>query len=134
MDSPDAYLLAQMIDEKPNYCVWLTEIGVAIRTGNSGNYSRNDYALVSVNDYGTGDMYGLIRGRVIGDSNEKFSKESSRHDCIRAFAESTVEPVYARQEEETKELSPVLLRLLLRRQYLRYRLLLSLLRIFLYQC
>jgi hypothetical protein len=46
--------------------------------------------------------------------NESFDEKAARHDCIRAFAESTDVPVYQRPEEDTSELSPILLRLLLR--------------------
>jgi len=46
--------------------------------------------------------------------NESFDEKAARHDCIRAFAESTTIPVYQRPEEDTSELSPILLRLLLR--------------------
>jgi hypothetical protein len=48
------------------------------------------------------------------DLNESFDEKAARHDCIRAFAESTTIPVYQRPEEDTSELSPILLRLLLR--------------------
>jgi hypothetical protein len=48
------------------------------------------------------------------DTDLTFDEKSARHDCIRAFADSTEVPVYKKAEEETGELNPVLLRVLLR--------------------
>ena len=94
MDTEGSYMLATVIDEQPKYCAWLTE------------------------SYGKGTFYGLMRGVVLEDLtedlNESFDEKAARHDCIRAFAESTTIPVYQRPEEDTSELSPILLRLLLR--------------------
>ena len=114
MDSPDSYTVAMLIDERPNYSTWLTETGVAVRTNIAEDYNRGDFAKISIHEYATGQQYGIIRGHVIGMADDDFEEETARHDCIRAFAESTEAPVYAKPEEETKELSPVLLRLLLR--------------------
>lgn len=118
MDDDDSYMLAKLIDEHLNYCAWLTETGVAIRTEGKGAYRHGDYAFVSVTEYGKGSFYGLIRGKVREDLSEglsdSFDEKSARHDCIRAFAESTEVPVLKKPEEETGELNPVLLRVLLR--------------------
>ena len=114
MDSPDSYTVAMLIDERPNYSTWLTETGVAVRTNSSEDYNRGDFAKISIHEYSTGAQYGIIRGHIIGVADDYFEEETARHDCIRAFAESTEAPVYTKPEEETKELSPVLLRLLLR--------------------
>ena len=114
MDSDDSYMLAMVIDEQSKYNVWLTESGVAVRTEGTGHYHHGDYAFISISEYGSGKYYGLIRGFMKDDTDETFDEKSARHDCIRAFAESTPAPVYLKQEEDTAELSPVLLRLLLR--------------------
>ncbi len=114
MDSDDSYMLAMVIDEQPKYNAWLTESGVAVRTEDTGHYHHGDYAFIAISEYGNGKYYGLIRGFVKDDTDETFDEKSARHDCIRAFAESTPAPVYLKQEEDTAELSPVLLRLLLR--------------------
>ena len=118
MDTDGSYMLATLIDEQKNYCAWLTESGVAIRVEGQSHYHRGDFAFISVKEYGKGKFYGLIRGIIREDLsdelNEIFDEKSARHDCIRAFAESTMPPVYQRPEEDTAELSPVLLRLLLR--------------------
>lgn len=110
----DGYVLAKLIDEQKNYCAWLTETGVAIRIEEIGRHRRGDYAFICVNEYGSGKYYGLIRGYVKDDAAETFDEKTVRHDCIRAFAESTETPIYQKPEEETGELSPVLLRLLAR--------------------
>ena len=57
---------------------------------------------------------GVVLEDLTEDLNESFDEKAARHDCIRAFAESTTIPVYQRPEEDTSELSPILLRLLLR--------------------
>ena len=118
MDTEGSYMLATVIDEQPKYCAWLTESGVAVRTEGSGKYHHGDFAFISIKEYGKGTFYGLMRGVVLEDLtedlNESFDEKAARHDCIRAFAESTTIPVYQRPEEDTSELSPILLRLLLR--------------------
>ena len=118
MDTDGSYMLATLIDEQRNYSAWLTESGVAVRVEGQSHYHHGDFAFLSVREYGKGKFYGLIRGIIREDLsdelNEIFDEKSARHDCIRAFAESTVPPVYQRPEEDTAELSPVLLRLLLR--------------------
>jgi hypothetical protein len=114
MDSDSSYMLAKLIDEQNNYCAWLTESGVAVRIGEVGQYRHGDYAFIGIKEYGSGKYYGLIHGYVDGDTDETFDEKSARHDCIRAFVDSTEVPTYKKPEEETGELSPVLLRLLLR--------------------
>lgn len=118
MDTEGSYMLATVIDEQPKYCAWLTESGIAVRTEGSGKYHHGDFAFISIKEYGKGTFYGLMRGVVLEDLtedlNESFDEKAARHDCIRAFAESTDVPVYQRPEEDTSELSPILLRLLLR--------------------
>jgi hypothetical protein len=114
MGGDDDYMLATLIDEQKNYCAWLTESGVAIRIEGTGKYHHGDFAFITIKEYGSGKFYGLMRGRIKDDTTETFDEKSARHDCIRAFAESTQPPVYQRPEEDTAELSPVLLRLLLR--------------------
>ena len=105
---------AKLIDEKPAYTVWFTNIGVAVQVEGSSPYHRGEYANITINEFCTGKRLGLIKGYIAGDAQENFSESSVRHDCIRTFAEFTEQPVYKRPEEDTAELSPVLLRLLLR--------------------
>ena len=107
-------MTSKLIDEKPAYTVWLTNIGVAVQVEGSSPYRRGDYANITVNEFCTGKRLGLIKGYIAGDAKETFSESSARHDCIRVFAEYTEPPVYQRPEEDTAELSPVLLRLLFR--------------------
>lgn len=118
MESDESYMLATLIDEQKNNCAWLTESGVAVRVEGQSQYHHGDFAFISVSEYGNGKYYGLIKGIIREDLNEElneiFDEKSARHDCIRAFAESTKVPIYQRPEEDTAELSPVLLRLLLR--------------------
>ena len=116
MDTDESYMLATVIDEQPKYCAWLMESGVAVRTEGAGKYHHGDFAFISITEYGKGQYYGLLRGVVLEDLteglSETFDEKTARHDCIRAFAESTEIPVFQRPEEDTAELSPVLLRLL----------------------
>ena len=105
---------AKLIDEKPAYTVWLTNIGVAVQVEGTSPYHRGEYACITVNEFCTGKHFGLIKGYIAGDAQENFSESSVRHDCIRTFAEFTEQPVYKRPEEDAVELSPVLLRLFLR--------------------
>ncbi len=107
-------LLAKLIDERPNYNTWLTDTGVAVRTNTSDHHHRGDFVMISIHEYGSGPQYGIIRGYISDETDEHFEEETARHDCIRAFAESTEMPIYQKPEEETGELSPVLLRLLVR--------------------
>ena len=107
-------LLAKLIDERPNYSTWLTDTGVAVRTNTSDHHHRGDFVMISIHEYGSGPQYGIIRGHISDETDEHFEEETARHDCIRAFAESTEMPIYQKPEEETGELSPVLLRLLVR--------------------
>ena len=110
----DSYTLATVIDVQDNYSAWLTEDGVAVRIEGTNDYHHGDFAFIAIKEYGSGKYYGLIRGYVKEDSDETFDEKSARHDCIRAFAESTEVPVLKKPEEETGELNPILLRVLLR--------------------
>jgi len=114
MDDEDSYFLAMVIDEQLGYSSWLTQTGVAVRISGTSNYHRGDTAFITIYEFCSGKQYGLMRGRILEDTDEKFSEQAARHDCIRAFAEMTEPPVYQREEEDTRELSPVLLRLMLR--------------------
>ena len=106
-------MTAKLIDEKPNYTEWLTEIGVAICVDGKCDYRRGEYATIAISEFGTGKFYGLIHGFIKKDTDETFDEKTARHDCIREFAEFTQPPIYQHPEEDTAELSPVLLRLLL---------------------
>jgi len=121
MDDDNSYMLATLIDEQPRSYAWLTESGVAVRTDNTGEYRHGDFAFISIKEYCTGKAYGMMIGYVREDKsrnlNDTFDEKAARHDCIRAFAEQTEPPVYQRPEEDTAELSPVLLRLLSRLLY-----------------
>ena len=114
MDGDDSYILAMLIDTQSKYSAWLTETGVAVRIEGTCEYHHGAFAFITIKEYGSGKFYGLIRGCIKEETNESFDEKTARHDCIRAFAESTDVPVFKRPEEDTAELSPVLLRLLLR--------------------
>ena len=72
--------LAMVIDEQPNYLGWLTDSGVAVRTDVKGHYHHGDFAFISINDYGKGSYYGLIRGFVREDLSDDL-KLVRREDC-----------------------------------------------------
>ena len=106
--------LAKMIDEKPSYYEWITENGIAMQTKNNGLCQKGDFALLSVNRYGTGNFYGKIDAIIEEMSDNSFDEKTARHDCIRAFLEATEAPKPVQVEEEAGELSPVIIRLLIR--------------------
>ena len=109
--------LAKLIDEKPGYYGWINEFGIAMYTPNTGEFSRGDFAILSGLIYEQGKYFGKIDARILRLSNEEFDEKTVRHDCIRAFAEDTPVPVFAKPEEETSELSPIILSLLLRQLF-----------------
>ena len=106
--------LSKLIDERPTSYGWLNSFGIAFYTPNTGQYSRGEFAVLSVKSYGKGDYYGKIDAAIEEGSDEQFDEQAVRHDCIRAFAERTQPPVAPKTEEEMGELSPVVIRLLLR--------------------
>ena len=106
--------LSKLIDERPTSYGWLNSFGIAFYTPNTGQYSRGEFAVLSVKSYGKGDYYGKIDAVIEEGTDEQFDEQTVRHDCIRAFAERTQPPVVSKTEEEMGELSPVIIRLLLR--------------------
>ena len=109
--------LALLIDERPNYYGWINEFGIAMHTQNMAGFGRGDFAILNGVTYGSGKYYGKIDARVLKLSNEHFDEKTVRHDCIRAFAEETEPPVYEAPEEDTSELSPVIISLLMRQMF-----------------
>ena len=105
--------LAKLIDEKPEYYGWITASGIAMYTPNSGQYQRGDFAWLEVKGYGQGKYFGKIDATILESSDESFDEKQVRHDCIRAFAEMTKAPEISKEEEDTNELSPAVLALLL---------------------
>jgi hypothetical protein len=112
--SDNNLFLSKLIDERPTMYGWINDFGIAFYTANTGQYSRGEYAILSVKSYGKGAYYGKIDATIEEDSDEQFDEKTARHDCIRAFAEKTQVPVTERPEEEMAELSPTVIRLLLR--------------------
>ena len=104
--------LCKLIDERTDFCGWINELGVAFSTPNTGKYARGDYAYLSVKNYGKDAKYGKIYAKIDEGSEETFDEKTVRHDCIREFATHTEVPDYKKEEEETGELSPTILRLL----------------------
>jgi len=109
--------LALLIDERPNYFGWINEFGIAMHTQNTSGFGRGDFAILNGVTYGTGKYYGKIDARVLKLSNEKFDEKTVRHDCIRAFAEDTEPPIYEVTEDDTSELSPLIISLLMRQMF-----------------
>lgn len=110
--------LAKVIDVNPSYCGWINYLGIAMYTKNTGEFQKGDFALLSVESYGSGKQYGKINAVVEGITEESFIEKEVRQDCIRAFAESTPLPVSEKAEEDTGgEISPYVIRLLLRQMY-----------------
>ena len=113
-DDEDGVFLSKLIDEKPSFYVWLNECGIAMYTSNTGEYRHGQFAKLKLKRFGSGKQYGKIDGIIAEGTDESFDESGARHDCIRAFAESTAAPIAIQKEEETKTFSPVLLRLLIR--------------------
>lgn len=109
--------LALLIDERPNYFGWINEFGIAMHTQNTAGFSRGDFAILNGATYGSGKYYGKIDAHVLKLSNERFDEKTVRHDCIRAFIEESPRPVYAQPEEESSELKPVIISLLLKQMF-----------------
>lgn len=108
----DNLFLCKLIDERPNFYGWINSLGIAFFTASVGRYSRGNFALLSVKGYGKGAKYGKIDAIIEEDSDDMFDETMARHDCIREFATQTVVPDSKKEEEETGELSPTILRLL----------------------
>ena len=117
--------LAMMIDERPNYCGWINEFGIAMYTPNTKGFSRGDFAILSGLKYAKGNYYGKIDARVLRLSNERFDEKTVRHDCMRAFAEETPPPIYKKTEEDASELSPMVINLLMKQLFAYQRTLLK---------
>ena len=111
-EEEDNLFLCKLIDERPNFYGWINSLGIAFFTASVGRYSRGDFALLSVKGYGKGAKYGKLDAIIEDDSDDMFDETMARHDCIREFATQTVVPDSKKEEEETGELSPTILRLL----------------------
>ncbi len=111
-EEEDNLFLCKLIDERPNFYGWINSLGIAFFTASVGRYSRGNFALLSVKGYGKGAKYGKIDAIIEEDSDDMFDETMARHDCIREFATQTVVPDSKKEEEETGELSPTILRLL----------------------
>ena len=111
-EEEDNLFLCKLIDERPNFYGWINSLGIAFFTASVGRYSRGNFALLSVKGYGKGAKYGKIDAIIEDDSDDMFDETMARHDCIREFATQTVVPDSKKEEEETGELSPTILRLL----------------------
>lgn len=109
--------LAKLIYIKPNYCGWINEFGVGMFTKNTNEFERGDFAILSVVKYHQGSYYGKIDADVIKLANDVFDEKQVRNDCIRTFAEETPAPVFTNPEEESSELSPIILSLLIKQMY-----------------
>ena len=109
--------LCKLIDDKQKRFGWISRDGVAFYTDKSDQYKKGDFAMLQVKRYGKGTFYGVIDADIVGESYDSFDERSARHDCIRAFAEYTEEPVYETKEEENDEMHGNILSLLLRQMY-----------------
>lgn len=109
--------LCKLIDDKPKRFGWLSERGVAFYSDWSEQYKKGDFAMLQVKRYGKGSFYGVIDADILEASYDSFDERTIRHDCIRAFAEETPEPVYKKEEEDNDEMHANVLSLLLRQMY-----------------
>lgn len=109
--------LCKLIDDKNKKFGWLNQYGIAIYSDSDPKYKKGDYADLQIKSYGKGQFYGAINATIYGDTNDTFDEQQVRHDCIRAFAESTEMPEYVVEKESSSELSPIVLRLLLRQLF-----------------
>ena len=107
-------MTAKLLDEKPAYTVWLTKIGVAVQVEGPCTYHRGDYAAITIDEFCDGNRLGLIKGYISGEAEDYFDVSVVRKECIRTFTDYVDVPEERAPDEDTEELSPVLLRLLLR--------------------
>ena len=100
--------------------IWGIEAGFDVQKdpcntlGVFASYRRGDYATITINEFCDGNRFGLIKGHISGEAEDYFNENVVRKECIRTFTESIDVPEEQAQGEETEELSPVVLRLLLR--------------------
>lgn len=120
-DTKDNYgteeeMLAKLIDEKTGFCGWINERGIAVHTKNTGQYSKDDLAILRIVKYNTGSYWGKMDAEVVADANDndELNEKEVRRDCIRDFAESTPAPAKRMEEEEQTFLNPIVLKLLFR--------------------
>lgn len=109
--------LCKLIDDKSKRQGWINSYGVAFYADSNPTYKKGDFALLEITNYGKGASYGAINAKIYGDTSDSFDERTIRKECIRAFAEDTEEPVFKKEEEVLEELSPNVLRLLLRQLF-----------------
>lgn len=107
-------MTAKLIDKKDAYTEWITKIGVVVQVEGPCDYHLGDYADITIDEFYEGNRLGLIKGYISGEAEDYFDEHVVRKECIRTFTESIDAPEEQTPEEETEELSPVVLRLLLR--------------------
>lgn len=113
-DDCDHTVRAKLIDIRSNKYIWLTDLGIAVYTSAEEDYQRGDFALVTITNTGTGKFHGMINGCIDAPCDEDFDDKLARHECIEAFTETEDALELQKPQNEDGQLSPVLLKLLLR--------------------
>ena len=110
-------VLCKLIDVKNHQCGWITDMGIGIYSPNDGTFESktdNVFAYLRITRYGTGNKYGKIDAEFLEITDESFVESDIRHDCITAFAEKTKKPDTAAEDEDSRQIDPLLLSILVR--------------------
>lgn len=125
-DAKDIYgagedMLAKLIDVKPNqHYGWINNSGIAVFTKYTGEYEIGDLAWLHINQY---QQQGKYRGKIDAEienkaeETEEFDEKMYRHECIRAFAESTQTPE-KKNDEDFVYMNHFVLKLLFRQFFI----------------
>lgn len=115
--------LCQLIDVnvKKNILTWLTCQGVAVYTKNTlelQDKKDQKFVYIDITEYGSGKAYGKICGEFNrnadpADAEDRFDEKEVRHECVRAFIDSTPAPIYTPQNVQ-KTLPVDLVRIIIR--------------------
>lgn len=111
-------LPAKLLYKNKGSLVWINERGTHLYSKYSDDYQINDMAYLEISEYCTGKEYGKIHtyidGPLADDDETEINEEEAKMYTIRDFAKSTEVPQNIMRKEENQELSPIILRLLVR--------------------
>lgn len=111
-------LPAKLLYKNKSSLVWINERGTHLYSKYSDEYQIGDMAYLEVSEYCNGKEYGKIHTYILeplaADDDTEINEEETKRDTIRDFAKSTPVPSNIMLHEVDHELSPIILKLLLR--------------------
>ncbi len=114
----DQEYLSLLIDTSQREYVWLTEEGIPVYTPQDPTYDRGEFAIVQINDCGTGRYLGKINGTIVRRSDERFVEANVRRSCIEDFCYDSDKTADKGEEENIViDLDPQILQLLTRQLF-----------------